>query len=302
MTPDHISARDLHLHLHQVFDQHLQPQLALAGLQGRFAKKGGQVSEGLAVFWREGRLELLAFTSVFLPAVLQQPAYSYIWERVGGNEALAASLTQRTTELAIAVVRVVGEARVLVVGCTHLYYKPDADHVRLLQAELCLKELERVRREVAEEQGGCTVSVVLCGDFNSTPHYAGHMGGVLEYLTTGEVGEEHPDWRSREGEEVKGMHLSSSTTFTSAAGTPKYTNYTAGFKDCLDYIFLEKGSAEVVQVLLLLPPHPLPPPPPPPPPQVVPFPSEEELELHTAIPSIASPSDHLAVVVDVTLV
>ena len=33
--------------------------------------------------------------------------------------------------------------------------------------------------------------------------------------------------------------------------------------------------------------------------QVVPFPTEEELELHTAIPSIVLPSDHIAVVVDV---
>ena len=35
--------------------------------------------------------------------------------------------------------------------------------------------------------------------------------------------------------------------------------------------------------------------------QVVPFPTEEELELHTAIPSIVLPSDHMAVVVDVCM-
>ena len=33
--------------------------------------------------------------------------------------------------------------------------------------------------------------------------------------------------------------------------------------------------------------------------QVVPFPTEEDLQLHTAIPSIVMPSDHMAVVVDV---
>ena len=32
---------------------------------------------------------------------------------------------------------------------------------------------------------------------------------------------------------------------------------------------------------------------------MVPFPTEEELKLHTAIPSIVVPSDHIAVVVDV---
>ena len=96
-----------------------------------------------------------------------------------------------------------------------------------------LKELERVRREVAEEQGVCTVSVELCGDFQLHPNYGGHMGAVLKYKSTGEMGEEHPGWGSREGEEVEGLHLSSSITIT---------------KDC----FLEKGSVEVVQVLLLI--------------------------------------------------
>ena len=60
-----------------------------------------------------------------------------------------------------------------------------------------LKELERVRREVAEEQGVCTVSVELCGDFQLHPNYGGHMGAVLKYKSTGEMGEEHPGWGSR---------------------------------------------------------------------------------------------------------
>ena len=34
---------------------------------------------------------------------------------------------------------------------------------------------------------------------------------------------------------------------------------------------------------------------------MVPFPTEEELELHTAIPSIVLPSDHMAVIVDLSM-
>ena len=236
----------------KVFENHLEPVLAESNLAGEFAKKGGQVSEGLAIFWRRERLELVDFSSLFLPSLLQTPPYAYLWENLKANEALVNTLTQRTTELAIAVLRVNtgnDEQRLLVVGNTHLYFKPDADHIRLIQAELCRKELERVKGEVIRKYPGAKISIVLCGDFNSTPEYDNHMGGVLQLMTQGEVDEKHLDWKSREGEEIEGVSLHSDTLFFSAAGTPKYTNYTEGFKDCLDYIFVEEGSAAVDQVI-----------------------------------------------------
>lgn len=64
----------------------------------------------------------------------------------------------------------------------------------------------------------------------------------------------------------------------SACGTPKYTNFTVGFADCLDYIFYEKAHLTVTQV--------------------VPLPSEDELRENSAIPSIVFPSDHVALVSD----
>ena len=265
----------------KVFDLHLSPILATVGLEGYFVKKGGQVSEGLAIFWRSCRLSLLEQSSVFLPEVLQGGSYGYIWDRVKDNPALVETLTQRTTTLAIAVLKVEDSRDILVVGDTHLYFKPDVDHIRLLQVELCREELERVRTRLEQEHPDCRVSIVLCGDFNSTPQYGGHMGGVLQYLTEGSISSSHPDWSSRPGEEVTGLSLTSPTIFLSAAGTPAFTNYTREFKDCLDYIFIEQGRLEVVQV--------------------VPFPTVEELSLHEAIPSIVFPSDHVAVIVDLQL-
>lgn len=86
----------------------------------------------------------------------------------------------------------------------------------------------------------------------------------------------------------------------SACGTPQYTNYTVGFADCLDYIFYQDDSFDVQQVsiypqiyiykfinlvLNFLP-------------QVVPFPSLEELQANTALPSIVFPSDHISLAAD----
>lgn len=64
----------------------------------------------------------------------------------------------------------------------------------------------------------------------------------------------------------------------SGCGTPKYTNFTGGFQDCLDYIFYDTEKLQVTQV--------------------VPMPSVDELMAHTAIPSIVFPSDHIALICD----
>merc|ERR1712013_106762 len=100
----------------------------------------------------------------------------------------------------------------------------------------------------------------------------------LSRLKCAEWSWKESDWRSQEGEEVVGLALESEKRFISACGTPKYTNYTQGFKDCLDYIFIEDGMFDVEQV--------------------IPLPSEEELSQHIAIPNIVFPSDHVAIVAD----
>jgi len=257
----------------KVFDLHLSPILDMFGFSGDFAKKGGQVDEGLATFYRSQKFKLISFKSTFLPEALNtDPRYSFIKDKVQDQEQLLASLTNRTTTISISVLQTEDE-KMIIVGNTHLYFSPNADHIRLIQVEMCRVELEKVRQEVLDLFPEKTVTVMLCGDFNSTPPF-----GVVEYLTGGVIGENHSDWRSQEGEEVVGLALELDKKFISACGTPKYTNYTQGFKDCLDYIFIEDGMFEVEQV--------------------IPLPSEEELSQHIALPNIVFPSDHVAIVAD----
>lgn len=160
----------------------------------------------------------------------------------------------------------------LIVGTTHLYYKPDADHIRLLQIALIMRELENLKK-VSEETFGMKFTLLLCGDFNSTPPF-----GVLEFMRKKVILENHPDWRSREGEFVENLKIEHSFNMDSACGTPKYTNYTIGFKDCLDFIFYQN---DVIHVK-----------------NVIPFPLEEQLSVHQGLPNIVFPSDHIACVAD----
>merc|ERR1719225_1860962 len=77
----------------KVFQRDLSPILNRLGISGELAKKGGQVDEGLATFYRRDKFSLLSFTSVFLPDALQKdPIYFYILDRVKDNERLMKSL------------------------------------------------------------------------------------------------------------------------------------------------------------------------------------------------------------------
>ena len=258
----------------KVFQRDLCPILDRAGISGQFTKKGGQVDEGLATFYRLDKFSLLEFSSVFLPDALHNDsAYSYIMDKVKDNDQLINSLTNRTTTVSLTTLQHSATGNIVIVANTHLYFEPNADHIRLIQTEMCRVELENERRRMVDKFPGKRVTSIFCGDFNSTPPF-----GVVEYLTKGHIPTSHADWRSQKGEEVSDLELRHHPRFMSAAGTPEYTNYTMGFKDCLDYVWVERENFLVTQV--------------------VPFPSDQELELHSALPNIVFPSDHIPVIVD----
>lgn len=77
------------------------------------------------------------------------------------------------------------------------------------------------------------------------------------------------------------ISLSQNMQFASACGTPEYTNYTVEFSGCLDYIYYQTERLEVEQV--------------------IPMPSNEEITLHIAIPSVVFPSDHISLCADLKL-
>ena len=74
------------------------------------------------------------------------------------------------------------------------------------------------------------------------------------------------------------MDLQHGLKFSSACGYPSYTNFSASFHSCLDYIFIEPDSFRVEKV--------------------IPLPSHEDVTKLTALPNAGFPSDHLAIICD----
>lgn len=128
---------------------------------------------------------------------------------------------------------------------------------------------EKYEREMGLDRNN--FAIIFCGDFNSVPEC-----GMYRLMTERFVGDEMADWQSNEEEAVRGVTLSQPFWFKSACGCPKYTNFTVGFKACIDFIYYQ---SDVLRVN-----------------DIVPLPSEEELMAYDAIPSPVLPSDHIALV------
>ncbi|CAH2066567.1 unnamed protein product, partial [Iphiclides podalirius] len=259
----------------KVYINNLKPFLEVEGLQGLFYKKGKTVAEGLACFYRQARFEMLKEETILLADALQsKPCLEDIWKAVQENKLLKDRILDRSTVASATILQSKDDPnKILIVGNTHLYFHPDADHIRLLQGGIVIYWLREIRIKLIKEYPGKSVSLILCGDFNSVPSC-----GIYRLYTTGIALDDLPDWKSKAEEAVLNLSLFQDMDLGSAGGTPKFTNYTAGFAGCLDYIFYDKSTLVVEQV--------------------IPFPSLEEVRVHTALPSIVFPSDHIAVISD----
>lgn len=258
----------------KVYNYDLRPLFGSLGYTVHFTRKGGDVNEGLACIYNERKFRLVKENGVILSKVLKVSAVlSDILACASSKSNLLERLCERQNAFQVTVLESVETGNLLVVGNTHLYFHPDADHIRLLQAGMCIRLLEETMKELSDKYSDKLISTIFCGDFNSVPEC-----GIFKLYTTGSVGSDCVDWRSNENEAISGFSLEQPMKFGSACGTPKYTNYTSGFADCLDYIFYDTDKLDVTQV--------------------VPLPSNEELMANTALPSIVFPSDHLAQVAD----
>lgn len=253
-----------------VFVDSLVPALDAFGLDGVFRIKEKQ-HEGLATFYRRSRFRLLSRHDITLSeALTSDPAHSELLQRVSVSSVLKDKVLQRSTSLQVSVLEELSPTgRKLCVANTHLYWHPKGGNIRLIQMGVALQHLSHVISEVAPG-----APLIFCGDFNSTPD-----SGVFQLLNEGAVPPQHADWSSSGPEASVSLQLLSPLPpLLSACGRPDYTNYVGGFHGCLDYIFIQPDAVQVEQV--------------------IPLPSHQEVITYEALPSVAHPSDHMALVCD----
>ncbi|XP_060072172.1 2',5'-phosphodiesterase 12-like [Ylistrum balloti] len=259
------------------FNSYFSSALDLLGYTGISQWKGPNAPEGEAIFFRSSKFSLVAEHSILLSEQLKNnPAYTDIAEKISVDRDVTTLMEGHGAVLQAVVLKSTEDpSQVLCVANTHLYFRPDADAVRLLQCVLCIKHLEQLKATYKDQ--GVDLAIIFCGDFNSRP-----VRGVHQYVTQGFVPGDLSDWNNPDKPEdahLCGMTFSHSQTLISACGYPKYTNYVANFHEMLDYIFIDSNKFSVEKV--------------------IPPPDHEEVVLHTALPSVVFPSDHIAQICDI---
>lgn len=136
----------------KVFNYDLQPTLDHLGYESNFSLKGGEVAEGLAFFFNKSRFKKLqCHHLVFSEHINNDPQFADIWEKIAMNSKLSERILGRTTTLQVNVIESLEHDEVLVVANTHLYFHPDADHIRLLHGGLAIRYLENFVNKLKAE-------------------------------------------------------------------------------------------------------------------------------------------------------
>lgn len=176
---------------------------------------------------------------------------------------------------------------------THLHYHPHHEHIKLIQTALCLRHINAIQRQLSNTRRNAQLTLIFAGDLNSTPESA-----PLRLLARNTIDANDDVWRRciDVDDNFKGiaLRIDDMPTLTNATGTPAYTNYSEymsmcddggekrrGFAGCLDYIFV--GNDVRVD-------------------RTIPLPSEATITKYVALPSKLSPSDHLPIICDTSIV
>ncbi|XP_074582973.1 carbon catabolite repressor protein 4 homolog 4 isoform X1 [Curcuma longa] len=143
---------------------------------------------------------------------------------------------------------------IIVVADTHIYWDPTWIDVKLAQAKYLLSRLSQFK-ELVSTKFACTPSVLVAGDFNSTPG-----DEVYQYLVS-----------TSEAAPIKLCSLYA----TANGGEPPFTNCTPDFTGTLDYIFFSATRLKPVSLLEV--------------------PGPDSPDIVGGLPNYNHPSDHLPI-------
>nr|XP_022905545.1 2',5'-phosphodiesterase 12-like [Onthophagus taurus] len=255
------------------FHEFYKGHLTSCGFTPAFYKKGRILNEGLGFMFDRSRFQRIEVKHIVLAQQLKENGNcSDIYSVIKRNKDLKEGVLKQHTSLLLAALQCKNTKTVLVVANTHLFYHSEAGDIRLVQAVIANKCIQKFCNDVKSICNGSKIAVIFCGDFNSLPE-----SGVYNYMIN-DISK-----CNKELEQIgcNTNFLKKNLIYGSAYETPPFTNYTDNFKGCLDYIFYEKDAMELTKI--------------------VPLPTEDEMSVNVALPNQYFPSDHVALIADFKL-
>lgn len=179
----------------KIYDLDLERTFRVRHFGGDFQRKG-DTAEGLAIFYNTIRFKLLQrFSMRYGEDVQKGGIFAAIHEGIKQNAELHTRYIERSTTLQVVALQSLdAPEEVVIVANTHLYFHPNADHIRLLQFGVAMTFVEKhVLPEVEKELPHARKSLIFCGDFNSSPDC-----GIYKLMTENFVPKDFKDYKSRE--------------------------------------------------------------------------------------------------------
>jgi len=184
--------------------------------KGYFSCKIGNTKEGIATFYNPQKFDALRHETV---VILEHMKTLPFWNSISSlSEEFFNRLNERNTVFQLSILKPKGVPdSIIIIGKlflfarhfhvqtvivdfgtlyfpanTHLYFHPDADHIRCLQTLTCVDYIESTLNDIRKAFPTFSVSVIFCGDFNCTPPFSSYR-----FLTSGRIEEDDFDWTSR---------------------------------------------------------------------------------------------------------
>ncbi|XP_025202206.1 2',5'-phosphodiesterase 12-like [Melanaphis sacchari] len=169
------------------FDRELYPILnSYNKMTGLFLKKNGHRNEGLCCFY-SNKFRLLEQFNICLNdlttiEIYCGPIIKEIMDDITWKQGL-----EKKTVFQVVALNLTNDSRQIVLVCnTHLISDPDGDFIRLFQALIELSIINKIKQNLMKDDPKRNVSVIFCGDFNSTPE-----SGIYDLATDLLLPEEH---------------------------------------------------------------------------------------------------------------
>jgi mRNA deadenylase 3'-5' endonuclease subunit Ccr4 len=154
----------------KLYNNFLLPHLTMAGYNGRLDLKTTKL-EGCAIFYKKNSFNHVKSCSV--------PTKDSAIARLSSfNEDTMNDLISMNSIFQFMGLRHIDTQKILCVGNSHFYFHPRGEHIRLLQAQLMLLEMN----DFTEEFDTNNCALLLAGDLNSTPETA-----TIEHLRNGQL-------------------------------------------------------------------------------------------------------------------
>lgn len=170
----------------KIFELDFKLCLGNDGMDGILQKKG-TTSEGLATFYNRDKFSLVQNYGFNLNEnMTTQPYFKELYEKIENNEKLCKRMLSLSTALQVTVLKSRENGLYLIVANTHLYFHPDADHIRLLQVAFFMLYVKHIYESTIAELklNEHQISIIFCGDFNSVPECGIYKLMTEKYIPT----------------------------------------------------------------------------------------------------------------------